>query len=257
MRFYIYGASFADNVYGLIDSYEQSPLHKLTNKDDIKVIETTLKTNNIIPSWVTMRTRSQKGGKYRVLLLSFHLIMPSHTKSCIGENSSIKYMTTGIAGNGRTKEDINADKSRGGKEGGSKNLGCQNIDKPIMLLEFVSSTVVPNAPLVKKFSRNHADIADVLLTNEFFKSASSTQKERIREYKEAANKSGDKSHQFTTKKKGLRPDSARRATDWWRLSLHESEESVMVFAPEATRVTTDERKVSESYREGLRTKSYY
>ena len=69
MRFYIYGASFADNVYGLIDSYEQSPLHKLTNKDDIKVIETTLKTNNIIPSWVTMRTRSQKGGKYRVFAL--------------------------------------------------------------------------------------------------------------------------------------------------------------------------------------------
>ena len=69
MRFYIYGASFADNVYGLIDSYEQSPLHKLTNKDDIKVIETTLKTNNIIPSWVTMRTKSQKGGKYRVFAL--------------------------------------------------------------------------------------------------------------------------------------------------------------------------------------------
>ena len=187
------------------------------------------------------------------LLLSFHLIMPSHTISCIGGG----YMKTGIAGNGRTKEEITADKSRGGKESGIKNLGCQNIDKPIMLLEFVSSTVVPNAPLVKKFSRNHADIADVLITNEFFKSASSTQKERIREYKDKANNSDDKSHQFTTKKQGLRSDSARRATDWWRLSLHESEKSVKVFAPEATRVTTDERKVSESYREGLRTKSYY
>ena len=48
------------------------------------------------------------------LLLSFHLIMPSHTISCIGGNSSIKYMTTGIAGNGRTKEEITDDKSRGG-----------------------------------------------------------------------------------------------------------------------------------------------
>jgi len=78
MRFYIFGASFADNVYGLIDSYDKSPLHMLTTKDGIKVIETILKTNDIIPSCVTMRTRTQKGGKYRVVLLIFHIIMPSH-----------------------------------------------------------------------------------------------------------------------------------------------------------------------------------
>ena len=78
MRFYIFGASFADNVYGLIDSYDKSPLHMLTTKDGIKVIETILKTNDIIPSCVTMRTRTQKGGKYRVVLLIFHIITPSH-----------------------------------------------------------------------------------------------------------------------------------------------------------------------------------
>jgi hypothetical protein len=115
-----------------------------------------------------------------------------------------------------------------------------------MLLEFVSSTVVPNAPLVKKFTRNQAEIADILLTNEFFKKIDSRALTRVREYKNIANKSDDKSHTFTTQP---RSDTARRATDLWKLSLHESEESVKAFAPEATRVTTDERKVSESYRE--------
>jgi hypothetical protein len=261
----------------LINSYEQSPLHKLTNKDDIKDIETVLKTNNIIPSWVTMRTHNQKGGKYRVLLLSFHLIMPSHTISCIGGNSS-KYMTTGVADNGRTKEeitddmrrggkrsstyvttnitqggrtkeDVTADKRKNGKAGGSMNLGCQNINRPVMLLELQSSAVDPNAPLVKKFTRNQADIADVLLKNKFINNVKSSIKERIKEWKDKANNSDDKSHPFTTKKQGLRPDSAPRATDRWILSLHESEESVKAFAPEATRVTIDKRKVSESYRE--------
>jgi hypothetical protein len=158
-------------------------------------------------------------------------------------------MTTGIAGNGRTKEDINADKSRGGKEGGSKKLGCQNIDRPVMLLELQSSAVDPNAPLVKKYTRNQADIADVLLANKFLKTINSDIKARIKKYKDAANNSDDKSHPFTTKKKGLRTDSAPRATDRWILSLHESEDSVKAFAPEATKVTTDDRKVSESYRE--------
>jgi hypothetical protein len=117
MRFYIFGASFADNVYGLIDSYDKSPLHMLTTKDGIKVIETILKTNDIIPSCVTMRTRTQKGGKYRVVLLIFHIITPSHMISFIGQNSSKTYMNTGIANNGRTKDDITADKRRGGKDG--------------------------------------------------------------------------------------------------------------------------------------------
>jgi hypothetical protein len=158
-------------------------------------------------------------------------------------------MTTGIAGNGRTKEDINADKSRGGKEAGSMNLGRQNIDRPIMLLQLVSSTADPNAPLVKKFTRNNADIADVLLKNEFFKKIDSKSWARIKEWKDIANNSDDKNHPFTTNKRGLRADSAPRASDRWILSLHESEDSVKAFAPEATRVTTDERKVSESYRE--------
>jgi hypothetical protein len=98
---------------------------------------------------------------------------------------------------------------------------------------------------VKKFTRNQADIADVLLTNEFFKNICSSTRDRIKEYKDAASKSDDKSHTFTTRP---RSDNARRATDLWKLSLHESEESVKAFAPEATRVNTDERKVSESYR---------
>jgi hypothetical protein len=116
MRFFIYGASYADDVYGLIDSFDKSPLHMLTTKDGIKVIEKVLKMNNIIPSDVIMKTRSQKGGKYQyhVIRLSFHLIMPSHTISFIGGNSS-KYMKTGIANNGRTKKEITDDKSRGGK----------------------------------------------------------------------------------------------------------------------------------------------
>ena len=104
MRFYIFGASFADNVYGLIDSYDKSPLHMLTTKDGIKVIETILKTNDIIPSCVTMRKRTQKGGKY---------CNPSHMISFIGQNSS-NYIRTVSAKNGRTKDDVTADKSRGG-----------------------------------------------------------------------------------------------------------------------------------------------
>jgi hypothetical protein len=126
MRFYIYGASFADNVYGLIDSYDKSPLHKLTTKDGIKVIETILKTNDIIPSCVTMRTRTQKGGKYRVVLLIFHIIMPSHVISFIGENSSKTYMTTGKANNGRSKDDITDDKRRGGRNGGKNSANYMN-----------------------------------------------------------------------------------------------------------------------------------
>jgi hypothetical protein len=102
---------------------------------------------------------------------------------------------------------------------------------------------------VKKFTRNQADIADVLLKNQFFKTINSKSWARIKEYKDIANNSDDKSHPFTTNKRGLRDDSAPRATDRWILSLHESEDSVKAFAPEATRVTTDERKVSESYRE--------
>lgn len=62
MQFYIFGAMFADKVYGKIDSFEQSPLYKLTTKDGIKVIEKILKENDIIPEDVIMRTKTQKGG---------------------------------------------------------------------------------------------------------------------------------------------------------------------------------------------------
>jgi hypothetical protein len=134
---------------------------------------------------------------------------------------------------------------------GKARLGCQNIDNPIMLLELVSSIVDPDATLVKKFTQNQADIVDVLLANEFFKKiTSSNPRDRIRKYKDIANNSDDKSHTFTTQP---RSDNARRATDLWKLSLHESEDSVKAFAPEATRVTTDDRAVSESSRE-VRTK---
>jgi hypothetical protein len=134
---------------------------------------------------------------------------------------------------------------------GKARLGCQNIDKPIMLLELVSSIVDPDATLVKKFTQNNADIVDVLLANEFFKKiTSSTERKRIRVYKDIANKSDDKSHTFTTQPRSNNP---RRATDLWKLSLHESEDSVKALAPEATRVTTDDRAVSESSRE-VRTK---
>lgn len=78
MRFYIFGASYADQVYGKIDSYEKSPLHMLTTKDGIKAIEKVLKMNDVIPQDVLMRTRNQKGGKYRVMLLTFDLIIPSN-----------------------------------------------------------------------------------------------------------------------------------------------------------------------------------
>jgi hypothetical protein len=157
---------------------------------------------------------------------------------------SNRYMTTGVTKGGRTKEDVNAGKGRGGSE----NLGRQNIDRPIMLLQLVSSTADPNAPLVKKYTRSQNEIADVLVANKFTNSISGIMP-RIKEWKDAANNSDDKSHPFTTKKQGLRSDSAPRATDRWILSLHESEDLVKAFAPEATKVTTDDRKVSESYRE--------
>jgi hypothetical protein len=97
----------------------------------------------------------------------------------------------------------------------------------------------PDATLVKKFTQNNADIGDVLLANKFFKKIDSRALTRVREYKDAVDNSDDKSHPFTTNKKGIRADSAHRAT----------EDSVKAFAPEATRVTTDARAVSESFRE--------
>jgi hypothetical protein len=130
-------------------------------------------------------------------------------------------------------------------QGGKASIGSQRIDTPVMLLQLVSSTVDPEAPLVKKFTRNNADIADVLLKNQFFKTINSKSWARIKEWKDKANNSDDKSNTFTTKKNRFAP----RASDWWKLSLHESEDSVKAIAPGATRVTTDERKVSESYRE--------
>ena len=83
MRFYIFGASFADKVYGKIKFYHQSPLYKLATKDGIKDIEAALKNNDIIPEYVKLRTSKSKGGKYCVVFLSFHLIVttnhnPSH-----------------------------------------------------------------------------------------------------------------------------------------------------------------------------------
>jgi hypothetical protein len=87
MRFYIFGASFADKVYGKIDFCEQSPLHMLTRKDGIKVIENVLKMNDIIPVDVILKTSKQKGGKYRMMLLSFYLI-------CLLIKSIARFVTT-------------------------------------------------------------------------------------------------------------------------------------------------------------------
>ena len=115
-----------------------------------------------------------------------------------------------------------------------------------MLLKFVSSTVDPDAPPVSKFTRNQAKIANVLLNNQFFNKVDSHVRAKIKKLKDEASISDDNSHPFTTKK---RSDNARRATDWWKLSLHESVESIRKIAPEAEEVTTDYRAVSSSYRE--------
>jgi len=130
---------------------------------------------------------------------------------------------------------------------GSASLGSQRIDRPIMLLEFQSSTVEPDAPPVSKYTRNQNGIADVLMENQFFKAINRNTRARIKEWKDAASNSDDNSHPFTTKP---RSDNAPRATDVWKLSLHESVESVLTIAPNATEVTTDDRAVSASYREG-------
>jgi hypothetical protein len=116
-----------------------------------------------------------------------------------------------------------------------------------MLLEFVSSTVVPDAPPVSKYTRNKADIGNVLLKNQFFKSITGCSQGRIIEWKVAAGNSNDNSHTFTTKP---RSDNARRATDVWKISLHESVVSVLAIAPDATEVNKADRAVSASYREG-------
>ena len=47
-----------------------------------------------------------------------------------------------------------------------------------------------------------------------------------------------------------RVDNAPRATDMWKLSLHQLVESVRAIAPEAEEVKNDDRKASASYREG-------
>ena len=133
---------------------------------------------------------------------------------------------------------------------GSLSLGYQNTEEPLMLLRLVSSTVNPDAPrhFVPKYTRNQADIADVLLANGFFKNShSGSTGRRIREFKDAADKCDDKSHPFTSKP---RSNSAPRATDKWNFSLHESVASVLKIAPNATEVNDADRVVSASSREG-------
>jgi hypothetical protein len=133
-------------------------------------------------------------------------------------------------------------------ERGSLKLGSHRTSDPLMLLELVSSTVDPDAPPVSKISRNQADIADVLLANQFFKSISRGARKRIKEWKDAAGDNrDDNSHTFTTKP---RKDNARRATDVWKISRHESLVSVLAIAPNATEVNDADRAVSASYREG-------
>jgi len=127
-----------------------------------------------------------------------------------------------------------------------ESLGSQNIDEPFMLLQLLSSKK-PDATPVSKFSRNQADIVDVLLMNEFFKKPDRTARRRFGEYKEKARVSENNSHSFTTKKQIC---NAPRASDLWKLSLHESVESIRKIAQEAEEVTTEDRKVSASYRKG-------
>jgi hypothetical protein len=133
-------------------------------------------------------------------------------------------------------------------ERASLTLGSQRTSEPLMLLEFVSSTVVPDAPPVSKYTQNQADVGDVLLKNQFFKSITGSSRTRILEWKVAAGDSNDNSHIFTTKQ--TRNNSARRATDVWKISLHESVVSVLAIAPDATEVNKADRAVSASYREG-------
>ena len=127
---------------------------------------------------------------------------------------------------------------------GKANLDSQRTSEPIMLLEHVSSDV-PGTTSMSKYSRNQAAIADVLLKEQFLKKIDSSARARIAEWKEAASNSEDNSHTFTTKK---HINNAPRATDRWKLSLHESVESVKTIAPEAEK--KDDRKASASYREG-------
>jgi hypothetical protein len=128
----------------------------------------------------------------------------------------------------------------------ARRLGSQNTEEPIMLLELVSSTKVTVAEIVPQYTRNQADVAAVLLKNQFFKSIAGSSRTRIREWKAAAEYSNDNSHTFSTKP---RSDNAPRATDVWKLSLFESLVSVLATAPNATEVNDDDRKASASNRE--------
>lgn len=59
----------------------------------------------------------------------------------------------------------------------------------------------------------------------------------------------DNSHTFTTKK---RADNTPRASDKWKISLHESVESVMTIAPGAEEVKKEDQAASASYHEAER-----
>ena len=128
----------------------------------------------------------------------------------------------------------------------ARRLGSQNTEEPIMLLELVSSTKVTVAEIVPQYTRNQADVAAVLLKNQFFNKINGRSRTRISEWKSAADDSNDNSHTFTTKP---RSDNAPRATDVWKLSHFESLVSVLATAPNATEVNDDDRKASASYRE--------
>ena len=169
--------------------------------------------------------------------------MPMSERGSLGAAESNRTDERGISGL-YFSENLQRDT----KSCSDRRLGFQNTKNPLMLLRLMSSSKVPVESFEPKYTRNNTDIGAVLTIEQFIKSFNSCARERVRKWKDAAINSKSNSHPFTTSKKGLRPDSALRATDKWELSMHETEEAIKLIAPNATEVNNTDREATASVR---------
>lgn len=256
--FYIHGSIGAENVFpGRQMRYDESALYQAKTIQGCLFLAKIFIHEHLMPAeGVTILTSEQVGG------IKSHATDPGcekgeHWMVKEGRNSvsTLERVTNAGIASAATDPDCEkgehwmTEKGRYSKSMSARSresLGSQNIDEPFMLLQLLSSEK-PDATPVSKFSRNQADIVDVLLMNQFFKKPDRGSRRRFGEYREKAKDSENNSHRFTTKK---RFNNAPRASDWWKLSLHESVESIRKIAQEAEEVTTEDREVSASYRKG-------
>ena len=255
--FSVHGSIGGKTVYpGHQKRYDQSALHLMKTIPGCEILATVFKQNRLLPADGVSITTSEQVSGFKShaadergisgLHYSDHLnrdTMPSSERGSLGAAESNRTDERGISGL-YFSENLQRDTT----SMSDRRLGFQNTKNPLMLLRLMSSSKVPVESFEPKYTRSNTDIGAVLTIEQFIKSFNSCARERVRKWKDAAINSKSNSHPFTTSKKGLRPDSALRATDEWELSIHETEEAIKLIAPNATEVNNTDREATASVR---------